>query len=136
QRYLPGTSRWISFVASGLRAAALGLTTFGFLILLPAAICVGHRHVGEWAVVKASLQHYNAVVAHRIGSSRRIPGRDYARLNEELFEKQPVLFNLQGFPRAVRLRLMSTESPFVGLDFGGGANAILEPTSMLCIYSD
>jgi hypothetical protein len=125
---------------SGLVAVATGLgwglVAFGVLLFLPAAVVIGHRHVGQWANVRELLLHYNAEVASNLGGRRDIPMQDYAQLDRKLFGGEPVTYSFRGLARPVRLRLMSAAPPYVGLDFGGGANAILEPVTMLCIYSD
>ena len=57
-----------------------------------------------------------------------------AALRQFLGESQKV-FHLASDSEPIRLRAFAIY-PYIGLDFGRGDVALLEPTTMLCTYSD
>jgi len=48
----------------------------------------------------------------------------------------PPTFQFAALQEPVKLRIMQTTPPYVGVDFGNGANAVFDPHTMICIYSD
>lgn len=97
---------------------------------------VGSRHFGEWAQLKALIRDYSARVAKRAESADgRLTSAGYEALQQELLTPAPT-FHFRGSRQPVRLRMMMTVWPYVGVDFGEGANAVFNPVTMVCIYSD
>lgn len=93
------------------------------------------RHFGEWGGLKAALATYGNQVA-QLSSSRdgHLTPEEFERA-EHLFST-PVTYRFSDLDRSVTLRPMRTVPPFVGVDFGGGANAVFDPVTMRCVYSD
>jgi hypothetical protein len=65
----------------------------------------------------------------------RLTMSQYNDIQEKLFTPSPT-FQFEGTRQPVRLRMMQTVPPYVGVDSGSGANAVFDPTTMVCIYSD
>ncbi|QAT83862.1 hypothetical protein EJ065_2281 [Corallococcus coralloides] len=94
------------------------------------------RHWGEWGHLKAMLQDNEVRV--RAFSSRAdgaLSEEEFARAKLWLLE-QPVTFQFKTEPEPAKLRLMRTVPPYLGVDFGRGQNAVFDPVTMHCIYSD
>jgi hypothetical protein len=97
---------------------------------------VGSRHFGEWAQLKALIADYAAQVAQRARSEDgQLSSAEYDAIQNELLTPAPT-FLFRGTRAPVRLRMMMTLWPYVGVDFGEGANAVFNPMTMVCIYSD
>ncbi|WP_375743914.1 hypothetical protein NR800_01605 [Corallococcus interemptor] len=112
------------------------LTLLSLLAMSPALAKVAGRHWGEWGHLKAVLRDYAPRV--RAFSSRAdgaLSEEEYARAKAWLLA-QPVTFRFETEPEPVRIRLMRTVPPYLGVDFGQGQNAVFDPVTMLCVYSD
>ena len=109
----------------------VGMLAVGFFVKE-----VGARHFGEWAELKALLQHYSAQVSQRVRTADGyLPPDEYRAVQESLLTPAPT-FQFRGTSEPVQLRMMMSVWPYVGVDFGHGANAVFNPTTMVCIYSD
>jgi len=107
----------------GLLAIPLGFATLG----------IGRRHFGEWAELKASIRHYSELVAMEVarsGSADQLPA-----VQARFFDPPPT-FKFSALREPVKFRIMQTTPPYVGVDFGNGANAVFDPRTMICVYSD
>ena len=122
--------RRVAMTALGIPALA------GTLALGAFAVSVGARHFGEWAQLKSLIRRYSTRVAERAGPANyRLSPSQYHAIQSELLTPAPT-FQFSGTHTAVRLRMMMTVWPYVGVDFGSGANAVFNPVTMICIYSD
>ncbi|RKG58179.1 hypothetical protein D7X30_17060 [Corallococcus sp. AB011P] len=112
------------------------LTLLSLLAMSSSLSQVAGRHWGEWGRLKAMLQDNEPRV--RAFSSRAdgvLSEEEYARAKAWLLE-QPVTFQFKTEPDPVRIRLMMPIPPYVGVDFGQGQNAVFDPVTMHCLYSD
>ncbi|RKH49734.1 hypothetical protein D7Y23_15790 [Corallococcus sp. AB050B] len=118
------------------RWVMLPLSLLSFLLLVPVFVQIAGRHWGEWAHLKALLQDNEARV--RAFSSRAdgaLSEEEYARAKAWL-EQQSATFRFTSEPEPVRIHMRRTVPPYLGVDFGQGQNAVFEPVTMFCIYSD
>ncbi|RKH00823.1 hypothetical protein D7X32_22295 [Corallococcus carmarthensis] len=116
------------------RWVMLPLTLASFLVLSPAFAQIAGRHWGEWGHLKDLLQDNEARV-------RAFSSRADGALSEEEFARakawfQPVTFHFKTEPEPVKIHLRRWNPPYLGIDFGQGQNAVFDPVTMLCIYSD
>ncbi|RKH24687.1 hypothetical protein D7Y15_29320 [Corallococcus sp. AB030] len=118
------------------RWVMLPLTLVSFLVLLPVFGQIAGRHWGEWGRLKALLQDNEARV--RAFSSRAdgvLSEEEYARAKAWWLD-QPATFRFETEPEPVRIHLRRTNPPYLVVDFGEGQNAVFDPVTMHCIYSD
>ena len=118
------------------RWGMIPLTLLSFLLLAPVFAQIAGRHWGEWGELKAVLQDNEARV--RPFSSRAdgaLSEEEFARAKAWLKE-QSVTFRFESEPEPVRIHMRRTVPPYLGVDFGKGQNAVFDPVTMLCIYSD
>jgi hypothetical protein len=118
------------------RWVMLPLTLVSFLVLLPVFGQIAGRHWGEWGRLKATLQANEARI--RAFSSRDdevLSEEEYARAKAWLLA-QPVTFQFKTESEPVRIHMRRTVPPYLGVDFGQGQNAVFDPVTMICIYSD
>ena len=97
---------------------------------------IGKRHFGQWGKLKNVIRLYS----EQVTTVTDLPGR---QLTTEQFEcaklkffTKPVLFTFRTPDKTVEIRMMQTTYPYVGVDFGDGANAVFDPKTMFCVYSD
>jgi hypothetical protein len=122
------------------RLAAVALLALPMLLAVGAmgfaAVDVGSRHFGQWAQLKELLGRYsNLVAAEAKGPEGRLTPEQYRDIQARLLTPAPT-FQFAGTQEPVRLRMMMTIPPYVGVDFGHGANAVFDLRTMWCIYSD
>lgn len=108
----------------------LGLCVFAVLAI--SFLGILRRQFGEWARLKALLIEYSEKVerAHEKRGSLSL-----AAIEMEFLTPAPE-FKFKELRNPVRLRIMQTTPPYVGVDFGEGANAVFDPKTMICLYSD
>lgn len=115
-------------VSASTLALALGLFLVGLVGL------VG-RHVGSWRPVRQALLEELA----RIERGHRRPGAlsmdEYSEISRRL-QSQDRRFAVSGCGESARIRILQTEHPFIGLNFGDGRNVVFEPRTMIVLYSD
>lgn len=111
---------------------SVSMTPFA-VILFGAAVGISKRHFGEWARLKSLLQQYSSLVAAEIEKGE--DPRQAAALQLKLLSPSPT-FKFKALSEPVRLEIMQTEPPYVGVDFGNGAHAVFDPQTMICTYSD
>lgn len=112
---------------------ALGLTCLLVIPLVISIVGISRRHFGEWAQLKALIRHYSEIVGHEVERNGN-PSR--LRAIEAQLLTPPPTFQFAALQEPVRLRIMQTTPPYVGVDFGGGANAVFDPLTMICVYAD
>lgn len=103
------------------------------IVFMGAVLGISRRHFGEWADLKAMIQEHSDIVAAEI--ERGEDPRQVAFLQMKLLSPAPT-FKFSSLREPVRLEIMRTEPPYVGVDFGHGANAVFDPQTMICTYSD
>lgn len=101
--------------------------------LLIVALGISRRSFGEWAELKRLIQVYSQRVASAVEAGE--DPRQLAALEMKLLSPTPT-FKFKALREPVRLRLMKTIPPYVGVDFGEGANAVFDPVTMICTYAD
>ncbi|MBY0273930.1 hypothetical protein K2Z84_01220 [Candidatus Binatia bacterium] len=111
-----------------LRRALLALAILPLVGLLAGGCVIANRHFGEWRQLRRQLR-----LSHDFARAAADEGRSVlaADLPPQLAE-----FRFSGLQKPVRIRIMSGREPYVGVDFGEGANAMFDPVTMLCTYSD
>ena len=96
------------------------------------------RRVGPWVSLRRVLIQRSSEVANTAAALGIPPGKPIPRnlvgVNEERVAVPRFYFPLVG--REVRVRLMTTVPPYVGVDYGGGRNCVFDLGSMECTYAD
>jgi hypothetical protein len=122
------------------RAAASGLVVLAVVILLATSVPPIGRRVGPWAELRRLLVAKSREVAEA-RAALDIP-RDRPLTADEMHRIEALVLNPAPeytFPiirRTVRLSLMRTSPPYVGVDFGGGRRAVFDLKTMGVIYAD
>ena len=115
-----------------------GIVALGLFISLPGLVVVGYRHTSDWEPARSAIREYDRAIGAAVeeyGWSQPVSHEQFELLKAR-FLPDPQVIHLSGLERPVHLRMMSGSAPFVGLDYGGGPNAVFEPVAMKCIYSD
>jgi len=119
------------------RRVVASLAALSVLSLAPVVIRVGRRHFGEWAGLQRLLRENEIHALSLIG---RKGGGQFSASEFEMarswFEEHPVYFKFRAMRDPVKVRMMSTQAPFVGVDFGDGQNAVFDLRTMICTYAD
>jgi hypothetical protein len=127
RRLLPLHRAWENILAAPL---LVGLAS---TVLATGAI--SSRHFGEWRELRAELARYSDMVAKAAPDpSRLLTHAEYETI-KGLFTSEPT-FVSRGFQEPLKIRMMQTYPPYVGVDFGAGRNAVFDLTTMVCTYSD
>ena len=124
---------------SALKIRPLRLLIFSQLptifLLIPALLLIGCRHFGEWKELKRSIQYYeNLIVKDPLSQDGQLIA-NFNKLNEKHFTPPPTQYFQEGDCK-VSFRMMTTIRPYIGVDFGGGANAVFNPDLMIMTYAD
>ena len=106
-----------------------------FLIFAGCAAGILERHDSRWAAVRNGIHQYGDAIAAAAGDKNRVLTQEEFDRFHEQFMPQPVAVSLRGYG-TVRLRMAHGVYPYVGVDFGNGANALFDPRTMICTYSD
>ncbi len=98
------------------------------------------RRIGPWAELRSLLIEKSEDVA-RTRRALGIPADRYLTLNEVKYIESAVLnpypsFTFPIINKTVRIRVLQSSPPYVGVDYGNGRNAAFELHTMLCIYVD
>ena len=113
--------------------------TLSILVLLPSVLCaalIASRHFGEMGRLKNQLAAYSTLVERELpDSSMQVTPEQLDLIEARILIPSPTIF-LNGLSKPVKIRIMSTNPPYVGADFGEGRNAIFDLTTMICTYSD
>jgi hypothetical protein len=93
------------------------------------------RHDGRWAAVRNGIRTYGDRIGAAAGDRRKtLSDEEYEHLKRTIMPN-PVPVSLPGYG-TVNLRMAHGNYPYVGADFGNGANAFFDPSTMICTYSD
>jgi hypothetical protein len=98
------------------------------------------RNVGPWKPLRAELMSKSTEVeefrrASGIPSDRVLTRHEVALLQEALFDPPPT-FTFPFPRREVRIRILTAEPPYVGVDYGRGRNCVFDLRSMHATYCD
>lgn len=93
------------------------------------------RHDARWQAVRNGIRQSGDLIAAAAGDKDRVLTEEEFRQFHEQFLPQPLPVVLPGYG-TVHLRMAHGVYPYVGVDFGGGANALFDPRTMICTYSD
>jgi hypothetical protein len=108
----------------------------GLASVVVAAGAISSRHFGEWRELRAELARYSDKVAKAAPDrTRLLTHAEYEAIKGRLFTSEPT-FVSRAFREPLRIRMMQTYAPYVGVDFGAGRNAVFDLTIMICTYSD
>src|SRR5207248_845713 len=84
------------------------------------------RRFGEWRELHVLLTEYSRKVSTLVpDKSRLLTEGEYRALDVMLLTPRPT-FRSRGFEEPLRIRMMQTYPPFVGVDFGKGRNAVFD----------
>jgi len=93
------------------------------------------RHDARWVPIRNGIWQYGDSIAAAAGDKHRVLSHEEFERFKNEFMPTPVSVRLPGHG-TVRLRMAHGVYPYVGVDFGGGANALFDPRTMICTYSD
>jgi len=102
------------------------------LLAIPVAGIL-ERHGPRWAAIRDGIRQYGDEIAAATGSKDRVLSWEECREFEARFPPRHV--QLPGYGM-VTLRIFNGFYPYVGVDFGGGSNALFDLRTMICTYSD
>ena len=120
-------------LVSGNRSAALTRGATALLFAVPVVWFVVKRHTGPWRAFQKKLVAFEAEaqgILQRCDHNRECAVYELDRRYES------TTFQFTPEHRPVRLYLRSGEPPLVGVDFGGGANAVFDSTWMITTHLD
>jgi hypothetical protein len=116
--------------------ALAGPILLGFVSTVLATGAISSRHFGEWRELKVLLHRYSDMVEKEVPDrNRSLTHVEHEAIKGRLFTSEPV-FVSRGFLKPLEIRMMQGRAPYVGVDFGAGRNAVFDPTTMICTYSD
>lgn len=98
------------------------------------------RRIGPWADLRSLLlqkaqEVEDARVELGIPANRYLTAQERERIEAMVFAA-PEEFTFPLINKKVTLRMMSTEPPYVGVDYGSGRRVIFDLDSMTVIYAD
>lgn len=123
-----------------MRAGASGLVALAVVVLLATSVPPIGRRVGPWAelrrlLVATSREVAEARAALDIPQDRQLTTDEMRQIEALVLNPAPE-YTFPIIRRTVRLRLMRTSPPYVGVDFGGGRRAVFDLQTMVMIYAD
>ncbi|NMO18129.1 hypothetical protein HPC49_14405 [Pyxidicoccus fallax] len=115
-----------------------GLLVLSCVTLAPALARVAGRQFGEWRQLRALLVEGEARARTYARSQDGVLTRDEFEQARAWFQAHPdhFSFKFKELPQPVRVQVMTSRPPYVGVHFGGGSNAVFDLTTMRCTYSD
>lgn len=123
-----GRARFVSRLSRSCSIVSL-------VMFLAAAAGILERHTFRWAEIRSGIREFGDEIATAAGDRGRVLTQaEFAELKRR-FVPTPVPVRLPGYG-TVTLRMAHGVYPYVGVDFGGGANALFDPSTMMCTYSD
>lgn len=130
-------------LVSRLRAGLGGLfasvprlcSILSLAMFVGSAIGILERHGPRWAPIRTAIRQYGDVIAAAAGEKRRVLSHEEFEKLKSDFIPTPMPVRLPGYG-TVTLRMAQGVYPYVGVDFGNGANAFFDPRTMICTYSD
>jgi hypothetical protein len=106
------------------------------ICFLVCVLGIGFRLSPPWLPVRAGIRSSgDAILAASGGDRTRTLSLTEFTTLKARFMPTPVAVQLRGFG-TVHLRMAHGVYPYVGVDFGEGMNALFDPRTMLCTYSD
>jgi len=105
------------------------------VMLIGSAAGILERHDARWRAVRNGIREYGDRIAAAAGDKNHVLTEEEFRRFHDRFLPQPLPVALPGYG-TVHLRMAHGVYPYVGVDFGGGANALFDPRTMICTYSD
>jgi len=130
--------RFVPPLAFARQARAI---TRAFLIATSVSVLVAvggvaFRFTGPWDSIRAAVPRYGDEILAASGGSKShvLTPEEFTSLKQRFMPK-PVAVQLPGFG-VVHLRMAHGIYPYVGVDFGNGMNALFDPSTMYCTYSD
>lgn len=107
-----------------------------FVSAVLAGGAISSRHFGEWRELRDLLrQHSDRVASEAPDRSRLLTHAEYNAIKGRILTPEPT-FVSRGFRQPLKIRMMQTYPPYVGVDFGAGRNAVFDLATMICTYSD
>lgn len=119
------SSSWTGWL---LRRGLLLVAIVPLVGVLAGGCVIANRHFGEWRQLSSQLRLSRDLARAAADEGRSLLA---VELPPQLSE-----FRFSSLRDPVRIRIMREQEPYVGVDFGGGANAVFDPVTRLCIYSD
>ncbi len=119
------SSTWTQWL---LRRGLLLVAVVPLVGVLAGGCVIANRHFGEWRQLSSQLRLSRDLAQAAADEGRSVLA---VELPPQLSE-----FRFSGLRDPVRIRIMSAREPYVGVDFGGGANAMFDLVTMRCVYSD
>ncbi len=126
--------RWLGRTRAGATVIAAVLV----VSLAWPVTSIAARHLGQWRELRAVLLRAQETVLARSATARagdQLSDAEYDEL-KFIFESQPMMFTFEDPPQTVVVRPMQSVRPYIGVEFGNGANAVFEPRTMWCVYAD
>jgi hypothetical protein len=105
------------------------------IMLIGSAAGILERQDARWRAVRTGIREYGDLIAAAAGDKNRVLTEEEFRRFHARFLPQPLPVTLPGYG-TVHLGMAHGVYPYVGVDFGGGANALFDPRTMICTYSD
>lgn len=129
------TKRWSLGGFISLHKVSTVSTLLCLFVFTVAGVGILERHDARWAAIRNGIRQYGDEIAAAAGSKERVlTEAEFAEFKSR-FLPTPVQLRLAGYG-TVTLRMAHGVYPYVGVDFGDGANAFFDPRTMFCIYSD
>ena len=118
-------------------APALAIAVVMLAPTLLSLTVIASRHTGGMRHLKSELNNYSRIITadSSIDPSGRLKNGQWKELESRYLSTAPQI-HLEGLEHPVRIRMMSSDPPYVGGDFGQGRNAQFNLATMLCVYSD
>jgi hypothetical protein len=123
-----------------MRVGAIGLFALVIVLLVTTSLPPIGRRIGPWAglrclLVAKSREVAAARVALDIPPDRPLTAAEMGSIEALVLDPAPE-YTFPIVRRTVRLRLMRTTPPYVGVDFGGGRRAVFDLATMVILYAD
>ena len=128
------TKRWWDRT-SAVRTVSRTSVSVSLALFVVAAAGIAERHDARWSAIRTGIRQYGDEIAAAAGDPNKVLSHDEFVELKGRFLPTPVPVHLPGYG-TVTLRMAHGIYPYVGVDFGGGANALFDPRTMRCTYSD
>jgi hypothetical protein len=93
------------------------------------------RHDSRWREIRTAIRERAEAIAADAGNRRHVLTDEESLSLRERHVPKPIYLSLRGWG-PVHLRMAHGAYPYVAIDFGHGRNALFDPTTMFCTYSD
>ena len=127
-RFGVGSARWLGLVSRVCSILSLA-------IFVACAIGILERQSPRWADIRGGIrQRGDAIAAAARDKDGVLSAEEFSRLRQT-FMPNAVPVQLPGYG-TVWLRMAHGRYPYVGVAFSSGDNAVFDPRTMICTYSD